>query len=84
MIAISPPRTTPPTFTPAPPSHAILHGNGQFRAPTHGEIARCAYDIYIAHGRTEGRSQQDWLQAEEELAQTPRASWPKVVAHSHA
>ena len=45
-------------------------------APTHEQISQCAYDIYLEHGRAEGRSQQNWQQAEEELAQTPRASWP--------
>jgi hypothetical protein len=46
-------------------------------APTHAQISRCAYDIYIEHGRVEGRCELDWRQAEEELAQTHRSSWPK-------
>jgi hypothetical protein len=84
MPAIFSPKNAPPTFAPAPASPTRLNGNGQLHVPTHEQIARCAYDIYIAHGRTEGRSEQDWLQAEEELAQTPRASWPNVATHGRA
>jgi hypothetical protein len=42
--------------------------------PTHEQIARRAYDIYIAHGRTDGRSEMDWRQAEEELAHAALAA----------
>jgi|WetSurMetagenome_2_1015567.scaffolds.fasta_scaffold980758_1 hypothetical protein len=79
------------TFTPEkkgswqntrPPTSLAVRGNGQAwppqPAPTHDQIAQCAYDIYIIHGRVEGRSELDWRQAEEELAQTPRVSWPKA------
>jgi len=38
------------------------------------QIAKCAYDIYIEHGRVDGRSDQNWLQAEEELAQNAQAA----------
>jgi hypothetical protein len=55
---------------PCPPAH-----------PAHEEIARCAYDIYVAHDRAEGRDELNWLQAEEELAQTPRTVRPKPEAH---
>ena len=56
------------------------------RPPTHDEIARCAHDIYIAHGRSEGRSEQDWHQAEQELAGGTHASSraPKAGAPSPA
>jgi hypothetical protein len=36
--------------------------------PGRDEIARRAYEIYIARGRTEGREMDDWIQAERELA----------------
>jgi hypothetical protein len=36
-------------------------------APTHKEIARRAYEIYIENGRRQGQSEQYWLQAEHEL-----------------
>lgn len=35
--------------------------------PTHKEIARRAYQIYIENGRRQGQSEQYWLQAEQEL-----------------
>jgi hypothetical protein len=35
--------------------------------PTHKEIAKRAYEIYIENGRRQGHSEQYWLQAEEEL-----------------
>ena len=52
-------------FPPLPasplPSKELSH------APTHAQIATCAYDIYIEHGRADGRCKQNWHQAEEEL-----------------
>ena len=83
MITTQVPRKAAPTFTPAPTAHAGPCGNGQRCRPTHEEIAACAYDIYLEHGRTEGRSQQDWLQAEEELAQTPAASTHRLGTHGN-
>ncbi len=35
--------------------------------PTHKEIARRAYEIYIENGRRQGHSEQYWLQAEQDL-----------------
>jgi hypothetical protein len=81
MNTYTPEKKGSPQIT-RPPMSPPFHGNGQVSpprpAPTHNQIARCAYDIYVEHGRAEGRSELDWLQAEEELAQTPRASWPKA------
>ena len=34
---------------------------------THEDIARRAYEIYVKRGRRQGQSQQDWMQAEQEL-----------------
>ena len=56
------------TFTPLPAQRPVPSSNGHSRAPTHEQIAKCAYDIYIEHGRAAGRSELDWRQAEEELA----------------
>jgi hypothetical protein len=36
--------------------------------PSHEEIAARAYQIYIERGGTNGNDQDDWLQAERELA----------------
>lgn len=55
-------------FLPLPAQCAFMPSNGQSRTSTHAQIAKCAYDIYIEHGRADGRSEQNWLQAEEELA----------------
>jgi hypothetical protein len=35
--------------------------------PTHKEIARRAYEIYIENGRRQDHDEQYWLQAEQEL-----------------
>ncbi len=37
------------------------------RAPTHEEIERRAYEIYLARGGQHGHDVEDWLQAENEL-----------------
>ena len=80
MTTFAPVKKISPQFA-RPSASPAVRGNGQAcppkPAPTHDQIARCAYDIYLEHGRVEGRSELDWLQAEEELAQTPRASAPK-------
>ncbi len=34
---------------------------------TDAEIARRAYDLYLARGREDGHDLEDWLQAEREL-----------------
>ena len=34
---------------------------------THEEIARRAYEIYVEKGCQQGQSEQNWLQAEQEL-----------------
>jgi hypothetical protein len=35
--------------------------------PTHEQIARRAYELYLARGATDGQAEQDWVQAEREL-----------------
>jgi hypothetical protein len=35
--------------------------------PSREEIARRAYELYLARGGAEGSEQEDWLQAEREL-----------------
>ena len=36
-------------------------------APSHEEIARRAYELYLSRGRGNGAAAEDWLQAEREL-----------------
>jgi len=38
------------------------------------DIARRAYDLYLARGCEPGHEVEDWLRAEQELRQTPIAS----------
>ena len=40
---------------------------------TNSEIARRAYDLYLARGREDGHDVEDWLQAEHELNGLTRA-----------
>ena len=35
--------------------------------PTHEQIARRAYELFLARGGSHGRHEDDWLQAEREL-----------------
>lgn len=37
------------------------------QSPSREEIARRAYEIYLARGQTGGREVEDWVQAEREL-----------------
>jgi hypothetical protein len=55
------------------------------RFPTHDEIERLAYQIYVNRGRQPGRELDDWLEAKETLLldenypQIPET--PKQKAH---
>ncbi len=42
------------------------------RVPTHREIAKRAFEIYLARGGSHGRDVQDWLQAEADLGVAPK------------
>ena len=39
------------------------------RMPTHDDVAKRAYERFIARGATDGRAGEDWLEAERELQQ---------------
>lgn len=41
-------------------------------APTHEEISRRAYEIYLERNGAPGDPHSDWLQAEAELAAAPK------------
>jgi len=43
------------------------------RMPTHDEIAKRAYEIYERNNRQDGRGDQNWLQAEQELTAEMRS-----------
>ena len=42
-------------------------GPGVIPIPTHAEIARRAYEIYIKTGRIQGQCKQNWQHAEHDL-----------------
>lgn len=64
-------QSTQPDSTAVPGSvHLPTSGTGQI---TPEEIARRAYELYEARGRTEGKALDDWLRAEGELT-GPRES----------
>ena len=49
-------------------THSDPHpGHGVITMPTHDDIAKRAYDIYIKNGRRQGQCQQNWQQAEHDL-----------------
>ena len=51
------------------------------KPPTRGEIAACAYLIWIAESRPEGRAAQHWLQAEAQLlAAYQHEQWTKPAS----
>jgi hypothetical protein len=48
------------------------HGDGHHGQaapmPTHDEIAKRAYDIYVKKGRRQGQCERNWQQAENDLS----------------
>ena len=38
-------------------------------APSHDEIAKRSYELFLARGGEHGHAEQDWLQAERDLSQ---------------
>ena len=52
--------------------NAMHPGHGVTTMPTHGDIAKRAYEIYVKNGRKEGQSRQNWQQAEQELQANDR------------
>ena len=40
--------------------------------PTHEEISKLAYALWLEHGGGEGSAEQDWLEAEQQLRQRPQ------------
>jgi Protein of unknown function (DUF2934) len=50
--------------------------------PDHDEIARCAYELYLARGAEDGRDLEDWLETERQLAKAPKRRAKKPAAPS--
>ena len=50
--------------------------------PSHGEVARRAYELFLARGAHHGFDRQDWLEAERELNAASARVPKKAVATS--
>jgi hypothetical protein len=56
-------------------THGDMHpGHGVIATPTHDDIARRAYDIYVATGCSQGQCKQNWHQAENDLRASGRTA----------
>jgi hypothetical protein len=63
-------RNTTNTVAATPPAKATTAtatATASTQGPTHEQIARRAYELYLARGATDGQAEQDWTQAEREL-----------------
>ncbi len=49
------------------PSNTEPVASAPRNTPTHEQLARRAYEIFLARGGTPGNPEQDWFQAEREL-----------------
>ena len=60
------PQTTPSSIPARAPNTEPVTSAPR-NTPTHEQIARRAYEIFLARGGTPGNPEQDWFQAEREL-----------------
>jgi hypothetical protein len=59
---------TPQSPSPSTPASMARNTSPANRpGPTHEQIARRAYEIFLARGGAPGHHEEDWLQAEREL-----------------
>jgi hypothetical protein len=54
--------------------HLLDKSSTSTRAPTHEEICQRAYEIWEEEGRPDGRSQETWIRAEQDLRGGPSKS----------
>lgn len=47
--------------------HDLNPGDGVIKMPTHDDIAKRAYDLYVCSGYKKGRCEMNWQQAEYDL-----------------
>jgi Protein of unknown function (DUF2934) len=64
--ARSTPSASKKTESPAPEKHTAPPRNAP-TLPTREQIARRAYELFLARGGAHGHHEQDWFQAEREL-----------------
>lgn len=72
MAAKSSSKSTTKRTTKRPPANdvettTVETTTATTRTPSHDEIARRAFELYLSRGREHGRAQEDWLTAEREL-----------------
>ena len=60
-------RRTKPADTPAAVAGSTAPGGNGSAPVTDADVARRAYDLYLARGREPGHDVEDWLQAERDL-----------------
>jgi hypothetical protein len=48
--------------------HSEFYRDASVLAPTHEQIARRAYELYLARGRVDGFEREDWMEAEKQLS----------------
>ncbi len=67
--AVSPVPASPvtPVVAPAPVAKTAKSVATVKLTPTRDEIARRAYELYLARGKSSGHDVEDWAQAEREL-----------------
>jgi len=75
-------KKTVQTFSPITAASQQGCAIGNSCSPTHEEIARSAYDIYVAAGRTSGHCTENWLLAERSLRQRSSELHPTQAAAS--
>ena len=61
-------------FTASRKNAAPESGPSMVPAPSHGDIARRAYDIYLKTGRQEGQCQRNWQEAEQAIQHEGQAT----------
>jgi hypothetical protein len=62
--------TFPALRTPDAPHTAVVAAT----PPTHDDIAKRAFEIYVKTGRRQGRCKHNWLQAEQDLRNEDKAA----------
>jgi hypothetical protein len=78
MASNGPSRTA--DFTDPQTNAAWQSGSAWPQVPSHEDIARRAFDIYVKKGRLQGQCRQNWWEAEQELNIENQAS---CVAHQN-
>ena len=64
---------TPQMYAGFHTSGDVHHGQATPSIPTHDEIARRAYEIYIKNGLRQGQCERNWQQAENDLRNERKA-----------